>query len=123
MGNCYGREGFPEKPVSTADRSGWGSSAAATVAGDATEGHNDRRPLFDEKSPPFPEDRDYPVYVGKYDYHGHADDKLSFKKGDLLYVISTDEGDWWFACSKDSNKVGYIPSNYVAEWGSLDAEE
>ena len=43
--------------------------------------------------------------------------------GDLLYIISTDEGDWWFARSKNTGKEGYIPSNYVAEWKSLDAEE
>ena len=50
---------------------------------------------------------------------------MSFKKGDLMYVISTKDGtgDWWWACLKDSEKEGYIPSNYVAEYGSLDAEE
>lgn len=73
--------------------------------------------------PPAPE-VNYPVYVGKYDYDSRTDDDLSFKKGDLMYIISTDEGDWWFARSKDNlKKEGYIPSNYVAEWKSLDAEE
>ena len=43
--------------------------------------------------------------------------------GDLLYIISTDEGDWWFARSKTTKREGYIPSNYVAEHKSLDAEE
>lgn len=77
--------------------------------------------------PPKPEQPpppvNYPVYVGKYDYDSRTDDDLSFKKGDLMYIISTDEGDWWFARSKDSGKEGYIPSNYVAEYKSLDAEE
>ncbi len=63
------------------------------------------------------------TYVGKYDYESRTDDDLSFKKGDLMHIISTDEGDWWFAKSKDTGKEGYIPSNYVAEWKSLDAEE
>ncbi len=63
------------------------------------------------------------IYVGKYDYESRTDDDLSFKKGDLMHIISTDEGDWWFAKSKDTGKEGYIPSNYVAEWKSLDAEE
>ena len=40
-----------------------------------------------------------------------------------MYIINTDEGDWWFARSKESGKEGYIPSSYVAESGSLDAEE
>ena len=63
------------------------------------------------------------MFVGKYDYDSQADDDLSFKKGDLLYIISTDDGDWWFAQSVATGKEGYIPSNYVAKWGSLDAEE
>lgn len=66
----------------------------------------------------------YPMFVGKYDYDSRTDDDLSFKKGELMYIISTDEGDWWFARAKDaSGREGYIPSNYVAEYKSLDAEE
>ncbi len=72
-----------------------------------------------EQPPPV----NYPIYVGKYDYDSRTDDDLSFKKGDLMYIISTDEGDWWFARAKDGGKEGYIPSNYVAEFKSLDAEE
>ena len=65
----------------------------------------------------------HPIFVGKYDYDSRTDDDLSFKKGDLMYIISTDEGDWWFARAKDTGREGYIPSNYVAEYKSLDAEE
>ena len=65
----------------------------------------------------------YPLFVGNYDYSATTDDDLSFKKGDLLYIIDRDEGDWWFARSKDTGQEGYIPSNYVAECKSLDAEE
>ena len=74
-----------------------------------------------KKEPPPPSQ--YPIFVGKYDYDSRTDDDLSFKKGDLMYIISTDEGDWWFARAKDGGKEGYIPSNYVAEYKSLDAEE
>ena len=63
------------------------------------------------------------MLVGKYDYDSRTDGNLSFKKGDLLYIISTDDEDWWFAQSVATDKEGYIPSNYVAKWGSLDAEE
>lgn len=78
---------------------------------------------FDKPPPPPPKEPNYPVFVGKYDYDSRTDDDLSFKKSDLMYIISTDEGDWWFARSKTTGKEGYIPSNYVAEWKSLDAEE
>ena len=65
----------------------------------------------------------YPVFVGKYDFDGRTDDEISFKKGDFLYVISTDEGDWWFARSMTTGKEGYIPSNCVTKWKSLEDEE
>ena len=72
------------------------------------------------KPPPEP---DYPVYVAKYDYDCRSDDDLGFRKGDLLYIISTEEGDWWFAQHKDTGQKGFIPSNYVAENQTLEAEE
>ena len=65
----------------------------------------------------------HPLFVGKYDYSSRTDDDLSFKKGDLLYILNTDEGDWWYAKSKDTHQEGYIPNNYIAEYKSLDAEE
>ena len=63
------------------------------------------------------------MFVGKYDCDSQADDELSFKKGDLLYIISTNEGDWWFGQSMATGKEGYIPSNRVAKWRSLKDEE
>ena len=62
------------------------------------------------------------IYVGKYEYVAMQDDELSFKKGELLYVIN-DEGDWWLAENMDSSKEGLIPKNYVAKNKSLEAEE
>jgi len=62
------------------------------------------------------------VFVGKYDFDSRTDDELSFKKGDLLYIISTN-GDRWFAQSMITGKEGYIPSNYVAKWRSSEDEE
>ena len=83
---------------------------------------------FPEPPPPLPEElsqleSDKPLFVGKYDYFARADDGLGFKKGDLMYIINTDEVDWWYAKSKDLGQEGYVPSNYVAEYKSLDAEE
>lgn len=62
------------------------------------------------------------LYVGKYDYNAFKDDELSFKKGDMMKIISTD-GDWWYVCLIGSQKKGYVLSNYVAENTSLEAEE
>ena len=64
----------------------------------------------------------FSLFVGKHDYFARTDDDLSFKKGDLLYIINS-VGDWWFAKSKDTGQEGYVPSNFVAEYNSLFAEE
>ena len=63
----------------------------------------------------------YPTFVAKYDYDARIHEDLSFKKGDLMYIINSDEGDWWHAHSKNSGNEGYIPSNYVTEYKPLDA--
>ena len=74
--------------------------------------------------PPKPEPTvKYPIYAGIYDCDSEDYDELTFKKGDQMCIISTDEGDWWWARLKDSGREGYIPSNYVAEINSLDAEK
>ena len=65
----------------------------------------------------------FPVFVAKYDYIATTDNDMGFKKGDLLYIINNDEGDWWFARSKDTGQEGYIPYNYVEECNTLDKEE
>ena len=78
-----------------------------------------------EQLPELPSQKipDYSLFVGKYDYSSRTDDDLGFKKGDLLYIINTDERDWWFARSKSTGQEGYIPNNYIAEYNTLDAEE
>ena len=60
--------------------------------------------------------------VGKYDYRACKDDELSFKKGDLMYITSS-EADWWYAHLVDSDQKGYVPSNYIVEHNSLYAEK
>ena len=113
MGNsCTGKNSVKTKSDDTKTNPAFGNP-----------GHSQPGPPL---PPPKPEpvvQQNYPIYVGKYDYDSRTDDDLSFKKGDLMYIISTDEGDWWFARSKDNGREGYIPSNYVAEYKSLDAEE
>ena len=61
--------------------------------------------------------------VAKYNFSSERDGDLSFKKGDLLYIINDDHDGWWFAKAKHSDQEGFIPSNYVEEFKSLEAEE
>ena len=134
MGNCMGKK----------NSGGSGSSTAAVAAPAASP--QDRIPEVETQASSLspvqapssyaadvqasgggvrrvPPPSQYPIFVGKYDYDSRTDDDLSFKKGDLMYIISTDEGDWWFARAKEGGKEGYIPSNYVAEYKTRDAEE
>lgn len=122
MGNsCTGKNSAKNPEPNDSFRKDAGYGGPGTKGGPSAQMHAGPPP-----PPPKPEQAppvNYPIYVGKYDYDSRTDDDLSFKKGDLMYIISTDEGDWWFARAKDGGKEGYIPSNYVAEFKSLDAEE
>ena len=53
-----------------------------------------------------------PVCVAKYGYNRVEAKELSFKRGELLYIIR-DRDKWWFVRSKETEQEGYIPSNYV----------
>ena len=68
------------------------------------------------------EEPNFPLFVGKYDYFSKTGGDLNFIKGDLLYIVNN-EGDWWYAKSKQTGQEGYIPRNYVAKYNSLNAEE
>ena len=48
---------------------------------------------------------------------------MSFNKGDKLFIINNDDEYWWLARAKSSGQEGCVPSSYVAEFKSLDAEE
>lgn len=64
------------------------------------------------------------VLIALYDYDPPKDSEdLSFQKGE--HLETTDifmHGDWWLARSKSSRKIGYVPSNYVAQLKTLGAE-
>jgi len=90
-----------------------------------TSSSNTKSPIIPERLPesPLKKEINYPLFVGKYDYSSRTDDDFSFKKGDLVYIINTDDEDWWLARAKHSGQEGYIPSNYVAEFkNQLDTE-
>eukprot|EP00062_Callorhinchus_milii_P023371 gi/632982143/ref/XP_007907975.1/ PREDICTED: GRB2-related adapter protein 2 [Callorhinchus milii] len=48
--------------------------------------------------------------VGKYEFNGAGEDELSFRKGDTLKVLST-EDDWYKA--ELLGDEGYVPKNYI----------
>jgi fyn-related kinase len=71
------------------------------------------------------------AYVALYDYDARTNQDLSFKKGDILYINDEDKepNGWWLAKFKTTNHLnkevvstGYIPSQYVAKYGSLESQ-
>ena len=80
-------------------------------------------PKSPKSSPPAEAELTNPVFVAQYDYSARTNGDLSIKRGDLLYIMNSDDEDWWFARAKHSGQEGYVPSNYVAECKSeLDTE-
>ncbi|KAJ9096055.1 hypothetical protein QFC21_005420 [Naganishia friedmannii] len=61
-----------------------------------------------------------------YDYEAQdPQDELSFKEGQVLYILEKEDEQWWKAKIKpgedveDADKVGLVPSNYVEESAPL----
>lgn len=69
-----------------------------------------------------PDVADYPVVVAKFNYVQRTDEDLSFKKGELLYILNRDSADWWLV-KNASGEQGFIPSNHVMEYTSIEAQK
>lgn len=67
-------------------------------------------------------------FVALFDYQARTAEDLSFCVGDKLQILDTSQEGWWFARHLEKKGEsgqqlkGYIPSNYVAEDRSLQAE-
>lgn len=62
------------------------------------------------------------IFIALYDYEARTAEDLRFQKGEQLEIINDTQGDWWLAQSKLTGEKGYIPSNYVARYRSIEAE-
>ncbi|CEF63436.1 SH3 domain and Ankyrin repeat and Ankyrin repeat-containing domain-containing protein [Strongyloides ratti] len=60
-----------------------------------------------------------------YDYDANCDDELSFKKNDILKVLSKpeDEKFYWLCESRKSGEKGLIPRNFVSLYPSISLRE
>lgn len=62
------------------------------------------------------------IVVGIYPYAGTHPDDLAFQKGEKLKILE-EHGEWWKATSLETDRTGFIPSNYVAQADTLETEE
>lgn len=67
-------------------------------------------------------DNDPHSVLALYDYEPRVQDDLGFKKGEKLKVLDRTDPAWWRA-QNGLGKIGYIPSNYVAQSASLKTED
>lgn len=63
------------------------------------------------------------IVVAMYNYEARDGQDVSFRKGDLMEVISDTEGDWLKVVHLITKVQGYIPGNYVAPEWSVESEE
>lgn len=68
------------------------------------------------------QETEFPLYAGKSDHDSCKNDELSFKKGDLMYIIGKEEEGRSFAQLKETGKQGYIANTNVKRWHYLDGE-
>lgn len=62
------------------------------------------------------------LFVALFDYIARTAEDLSFKRNELLEVLNSESGDWWYAKSLLTKKCGYVPKNYLAKEKSIDAQ-
>ena len=82
--------------------------------------------LLSGQPPSLPHDRYVPrgpIFIALFDYDQRTSEDLTFRKGEHLEIVNNQDGDWWQARSLSTMREGYIPSNYVAEHKTIQAEE
>ena len=81
-------------------------------------------PRVPQRNEPSSPKGDVRLFVALFDYDARTSEDLTFKKGDYLEVRPENTAfDRWQAKSRSSQHEGCIPSNYVAEVKTLEAEE
>jgi hypothetical protein len=67
------------------------------------------QPLPPPPGPAVPEVQTGELYKALYDYDARTEDDLAFRKGDVLVVVNSSDGDWWEAQMEgDSSRHGYV---------------
>ena len=102
------------------------ATTTSTVTKDISKLSKMVRPWSDPIPPcsqPTEEELTHLLYVTKCDFSAGIHGDLSIKRGELLYIMNSDDKDWWLAETKHSGQKGYVPSNYVVKYKSdLDTE-
>ncbi|XP_017784883.1 PREDICTED: tyrosine-protein kinase Abl isoform X2 [Nicrophorus vespilloides] len=66
------------------------------------------------------EEDDPQLFVALYDFQAGGENQLSLKKGEQVRILSYNKSGEWCEAHSSSNKVGWVPSNYVTPVNSLE---
>ncbi|KJH50592.1 src [Dictyocaulus viviparus] len=123
MGGCFSRHRNP----ASGDSMGGGvlervdttkfSSASQTMY--LVNNAGDREVHMVEHSTPAQKE----ILVALYAYDSRADGDLSFKKGDIMYLLDQSNCDWWYVRHQRTGSTGYVPRNFVAKQQTIESEE
>ena len=133
MGNCTGKkkpkeqsEATPQVDTTTNNDSVVHQTQQSSLSASISPKKKFHPPLptVPQRNEPSSPKGDVRLFVALFDYDARTSEDLTFKKGDYLEVKPENTAyDWWQAKSRSSQQEGYIPSNYVAEVKTLEAEE
>ncbi|XDV46742.1 hypothetical protein PO909_014567 [Leuciscus waleckii] len=73
-------------------------------------------------SPPEDDDSGVMKVVAMYDFTARESSDLTLHHGETYIILHKQDQLWWRAKDKDGNK-GFIPSNYVTETGTIEAND
>ncbi|CAH8584749.1 unnamed protein product [Heterobilharzia americana] len=60
-------------------------------------------------------------HIAIFDYEAHTAEEVGARKGDQLRVLDFSDSEWWLV--EHCGQVGYIPSSYLAQANSVEAED
>ncbi len=124
MGNCVGKTNHSraQGKASVIDKSRYNPPTPIPIGGYGPDSVSASNPNMNS-----PIGTSYvprgPTFIALFDYDQRTNEDLSFRKGEKLEILNNTDGDWWQAKSMETQREGYIPSNYVAEHKTIQAEE
>ncbi|BHF59272.1 hypothetical protein SprV_0100222900 [Sparganum proliferum] len=55
----------------------------------------------------------YPHAIVKFDFKAEQPDELNAKRHELLVLLKRVDENWYYACTSDQRRVGFIPANFI----------
>lgn len=128
MGNCFSRSRHPSMAAVPLNTRSGSSPKFSTELGiveqlkeqNANEMGTPRRIETHSQQPDPANGKE--VLIALYAYESRAEGDLSFRKGDIMYLLDQSNSDWWYV-RHSKGGTGYVPRNFVGKQQSVESEE